>query len=308
MEFRNTKINLSWINERAATDPAAFVAEEEAAYRKEMLDIADEILSNGVCKIVMLAGPSSSGKTTSAYMLKAEFIKRGIKSAVVSLDDFYGGGHELPKLENGEPNFESIYALDLDEIERCFSEIIKHGKSNIPVFDFMNGKRSEKTYPLDVTNGIVIVEGLHALNPILISKLESACVKKIYVSVNTKIFGDNGKKLLSSRQLRLIRRLSRDFIYRNSSAENTLNLWTAVTQGEEKNLNCYKDSADINVITLHAYEPCIFREIILVMLENLDESSDNYKYAIAVREALKAFVSLSPDIVPSTSLIREFLK
>lgn len=300
-------LTVSKINSYAA-HPKEFIEDAELRYRDKVCELAETIAEDPQKKIVLLAGPSASGKTTTSHLLREELSSKNISSAVVSLDNFYGGSHPMPTLEDGSPDFESVYSLDVEQIHRCLREIIQNGFTNMPVFDFLKHRRSDDTALIDVRGGgILIVEGLHALNPVIADTLPAQNLFKIYISVNNSIYDDDGNKLLSSRKMRLMRRLSRDAVHRSSDALYTLHLWSAVVAGEEKYLYCFKPTADVRLGTLHDYEPCIFKNIILKLLENLPKTAENYDYAMSLAKALEQFQALSPEMVPDSSLIREFL-
>lgn len=298
---------LSSINFSAKNDPLGFITCSEERYHNEIKSLAEKILNNEKYKIVLLAGPSGSGKTTTAHILKEYLFNIGLSAQVVSLDNFYLTTDKMPRLSNGQPDFETVYSLDIAEIYRCFSQIISVGKTDMPIFNFSKKSREEKLHTIDVSKGgIIIVEGLHALNPILYEKLPSDSLLKVYISVNDYVT-HNSKKLLSSRKMRLARRLSRDYIYRNTTPMQTLKLWTSVVEGEEKYLYCFKDTADLVIKTFHMYEPCVFRDVVYTLLKDLPETAENYNYAIELREALLRFEAISVQLVPENSLLREFI-
>ena len=243
----------------ALNDPKTLIEISEKKYDDELNDLVEKIVNNRNFKIVLLAGPSGSGKTTTAHIIKNKIMAFGKDAEVVSLDHFFLSMDEMPLQENGEKDFESVYSLDIPEIHRCFSELISAGKTDIPVFNFNIAARDGR-HSIDLSEGgILIVEGLHALNPLLTNKLNQDNLFKIYISVNRTVVDDNGNKLLSSRQLRLIRRMSRDFLYRNTSAIGTLKLWTSVVKGEEKYLYCFKDTADLNFLHFIALNPVFLK-------------------------------------------------
>lgn len=285
-----------------------FIAATEQGYHNKIFDAVDNIIRDKNKKIVLVAGPSASGKTTTSMFLCNEFKKRGVEATVVSLDNFYGLEEDMPRLPNGRADYETVYALDLKEVERAFKEIIEKGKTDIPVFDFLNHTRSHERQIIDISNGgILIVEGLHAINPVIYENLPSESLFKIYISVNQSIYNNDGSVLLNSRQLRLIRRLCRDSVYRSSDAKNTLRLWTMVVEGEQKYLYHLKPTADLRFITLHDYEPCLFKNIALRLLENLPADSENYEEAMYIKEALLNFNSIETASIPKTSLMQEFI-
>ncbi len=296
------------INQDAGQNPTTMIAAAETEYDETITRLAAQIRQNKKIKMVLLAGPSGSGKTTTAHILRDKLVCEGMSAEVVSLDHFYLSASDMPKQENGELDFETVYALDIPEIHRTFRELMETGRTVIPTFNFVTKKR-DQSHPIDLLgHGICIVEGLHALNPVLTEGLERDGLFRIYISANQTIYDERGEVVLSSRQIRLVRRLSRDFIYRDSSAAETLSLWTGVVKGEEKYLYCFKNTADMQFVTFHRFEPCVFRDIILSLLSDLPETAENYEYAMRVKDALEGFVPLSPDLVPETSLIREFLK
>lgn len=299
---------LSVINRLAKENREELISKSEERYRSEIDRLVSLVAENEKYKIILLAGPSGSGKTTTAHMVKDTFAQRGIIAQVVSLDNFYMTADKMPRLPNGDPDFESVYSLDIPEIHRCFYEIITKDKTSIPIFDFTKGGRLDEPYEIDIhDHGIIIVEGIHALNPILTEHLPNINLLKVYISVNCAVYDDSGKEILSSRKMRLARRMSRDFIYRNTSAERTLKMWTAVIEGEEKYLYRFKETADMRFSTFHNFEPCIFKDIIVKMLEKLPDGTDNYDYAMSLKCGLEQFESLSTSLVPETSLIREFI-
>lgn len=298
---------LSKINNLALNEPEKLIENAEKQYDDELNELVNKIIANNDYKIILLAGPSGSGKTTTAHIIKNKLINSGKDAEVVSLDHFFLPMEKMPLQENGDKDFESVYSLDIPEIHRCFEELITNGKTVIPNFNFKSASR-EDGHLIDISDGgILIVEGLHALNPILTNELNQNNLFKIYISVNQTVIDDNGNRLLSSKQIRLIRRMSRDYLYRNTNAERTLKLWTAVVKGEEKFLYCFKDTADIKLITFHSFEPCIFKNIIVDLLKNLPITADNYEYIMSAKKALERFVSLDLNLVPETSLIREFI-
>lgn len=293
---------------RASRYPEEFIKNAEKRYLKEVYSAAERIADNDNIKIVALAGPSASGKTTTAHILCDRLAKIGEKTTVVSLDDFYLTPEQLPVLPNGSRDFESVNALNINLIKKCFYEIITFGKTMLPRYDFINKKSIENDRLCDITdNGIVIVEGLHALNPLITDLVPRDNIFKAYISVNCSIEDDFGEQLLSSRQIRLVRRALRDRIFRGSSINNTLALWNGVVEGERKYLYLFKNTADAQIRTLHVYEPCIYRDEFLKLKDEISENTVCYDYFMRTLNAIEKFKSLSPELVPERSLIREFI-
>ena len=303
------KLTVSRINNEVNNNLADFISRCEKRYREEIGAIVDSIKNDDSKKIIMIAGPSGSGKTTTAHILCERLELIGKTTSVVSLDDFYLNRENAPLDEEGNPDFETVHSLDIPEINRCFEQVLETGVSMMPVFDFVTGKRKEERKKVDISGGgLLIVEGLHALNPLLSEQLPKENIFKIYISVSTSIFDDDMSVLLTSRQMRLIRRMSRDSIYRNTTPQQTYDMWERVFLGEQKYLYGFKPTADRIIATLHDYEPCIFKDRVLSLLSLISPESEDYEYVLSTINALEKFVSADESAVPEDSLIREFIK
>ncbi len=305
MSSLNNKIE--YINEMAK-EPKSFIAKCEERYQKIIDGIAQRIIDEEGREIVMLAGPSSAGKTTTARKLSESLIKKGVKTYVLSLDDFYLNREDIPYLPDGSQDFETVYALDLECFERCVNALLRGETVKNPVFDFTTGKRSDTKFN-EITLGdedVVIIEGLHALNPVITEKIVGKLLK-IYINVSSRIYDEKGNIILNKRNMRFIRRMVRDYKFRDSSVENTYKLWKNVTAGEDKYLFPFRDNADIKANTIHLYESCVLKYQALPLL--LDDSiSDEFKSeARRLAKALEEFCDIAEDFVPKDSLLREFL-
>ena len=299
---------LSSINDAVKSDPVSFIAECEENYKSQVAAAAKRIADNDDIKIVAIAGPSGSGKTTTAHILMRELELLGEKTAVVSLDDFYLPFEKMPVGADGQKDIESVAALDLPRIEKAFSDIVNTGGALLPKFDFLTKTRIENASRIDIgQRGIAIVEGLHAMNPLLTDGVARKNILKIYISVNMPVEDENGAPILKSRHLRLVRRILRDEKFRGARARETLCLWDNVIKGEEKYLYRFKDTADICLTTLHAFEPCVYKEPFLRMRDGVDESTPSYSYFIKAANALELFCGIESKLVPEDSLIREFI-
>lgn len=300
---------LEIINQQAKECPEEFIKISENEYKNELDELSDLISGNKNIKIVSLAGPSGSGKTTTAHILCENLKSKGRNTTVLSLDDFYLPTEQLPVLPDGRKDIESVNSLDLALLRKCFKEIIQIGKTLLPRYDFKTKTRFLDDNPIDISqnNGIVIVEGLHALNPHITELVPAENIYKIYISVNCPIKMENGDFLLSSRQIRLIRRTLRDRIFRNTDINTTLSLWNGVVEGERKYLYCFKETADFQLITLHPYEVCIYKRFFLELEECVKKDSPCYDYFMGTVNALKKFNSMDIQLVPENSLIREFI-
>ena len=292
----------------ASKNPLEFIKNAEKNYLREVYDAAKRIADNDNIKIVSIAGPSGSGKTTTAHILCDRLLKIGEKPIVVSLDDFYYPPEKLPLLPDGKKDFESVNSLNITLLEKCFSEIIKYGKTCLPKYDFHNKISMENHTSIDITDGgIVIVEGLHALNPIITDLVPRENIFKAYISVNCSIMDNYGEQLLSSRQIRLVRRVLRDRIFRNTSVSNTLSMWNGVVAGERKYLYCFKNTADAQIRTLHSFEPCVYRDAFVSLKDEVTPDTVCYEYFMRTINAIEKFESLDSKYVPKNSLIREFI-
>lgn len=295
------------INE-AAKNPQELIKISEEQYIKEVYSAAQKIADDDRIKIVSLAGPSGSGKTTTAHILCDRLEQLGEKTIVVSLDDFYLPDDKLPVLENGKKDIESVNALNIPLINKCFNEIITSGKTMLPRFDFAKKQSVLNGRIADIgERGIIIAEGLHALNPLITDLVPRENIFKMYISINCSIEDAYGEQLLSSRQLRLVRRSLRDSIFRGTSITQTLKLWHGVVEGERKYLYCFKNSADVKIKTLHPYEPCVYRNDFLKLKNDVTPDTVGYEYFMRTVNAIEKFDSIDSKFIPKTSLIREFI-
>ncbi len=299
---------LEYINDLALNDPAELVRRSETRFDNILNDITARIAGDDGREIVMLAGPSASGKTTTANKIAQKCTARGMQTYVVSLDDFYLDRDKIPRDESGKPDFETVYALDLPKFSETIRLLLSGAATDLPIFDFTTGKRSDEVRTVTLgEQDAVVVEGLHALNPLITDALPQKNLLKIYISVSSRIYNEKGKIILNKRNLRFLRRMTRDYLFRASSVENTYNLWESVRNGEDKYLFPYRDCADVKINSVHLSAPCVFRDTCLAMLENADLSGAQKKDAEELAAALRLFVPISPSLIPETSLLREFL-
>ncbi len=300
------ELNLKVLNQNITNDTKALIASSEAAYKELISSVCAKIESRRELKIVLLAGPSGSGKTTSANLLADRLISDGKAASVVSLDDFYreSSDPEYPLLENGKRDFETVDALDIPLLQKTLANIADGKEYSIPKFDFKLGGRSEmRNYP-KTNDGIVIIEGLHALNPRVFSLLPPEKLLKIFISVSTNII-DRGAIILSGRKIRFLRRMVRDSIYRGSNAEETLSMWAGVLKGEDKYLYPNRQNADIEFNTFHPYELGVMRHFAERLISQ--KLAEKNPYAKTVLSAVSLVEPISLSNVPENSLIREFV-
>lgn len=297
-----TKIDIKKINELADENPYKLVQMAEEKYAAQLRQIANEISVRGQ-KIVLISGPSSSGKTTSSFRLRAELKKLGIDSHTLNMDQFFLDMDTLPLRDDGKPDIEGICALDVATLQKCFREILSTGKTKTPQFDFATHKRKSEWVECKLkAHDIIIMEGIHALNPQIVEGLELDKIFRIYLCCDEN-FVCGRKTVLYPRQLRLLRRIARDKRERHCPIEETIDMWEEVCRGEDKNITPFKKTADFVLNTIHCYEPLLYKQILLDEFHNLSHIGQ-----IAVfLEKFKMCSTISPDTLPENSLIREFV-
>ncbi len=309
--YRRYALTLRQINEMAKRNPAELINSIESAYREDVRDIARSLCKStgDGCAVVMLAGPSASGKTTTAKMLQEELLTLGCGSEIISMDNFYLGEENVPRTSDGKPDFETVYALNIPQIESCIQSLLCVGECDIAQFDFSLSKPRKETLHIDLTGDCVaIIEGIHALNPIFTRHIKQTHgLKKMYISVKQGIRGFAADYALSAQEVRLLRRLVRDYKFRCSSAEHTLGMWDNVIRSEEVNIAPYKYESDITLNSIHIYEPCVTAQFAIPILSEIPRSSELYDYSRELMERAYEFEAIDEELVPQNSLIREFI-
>ena len=287
-------------------DPAVAVADAERAYTEKINEIASLIVERGSIRVLLLSGPSGSGKTTTANLICDRIKALGERSVVVSLDNFYRDANdpEYPILENGERDFESPYALDIPSLIVTLADIISGREFSVPRYDFKIGGRVEISRYPSFADGCVIIEGIHALNPLLSDPFPADAVLKLFVSVSTNI-NDGSRRILSGKKLRFVRRMVRDSLYRGADVKRTLAMWENVLDGEEKYLYPFKELADVRFDTFHTFEPAVMKPYAMRLLTN--SVTDQSIYAEIIADALARLPEYPSQLVPESSLIREFI-
>lgn len=299
---------LSLINKNATDNTCEFISACENRFHSTVNEVAETFLADPECDIVLLAGPSSSGKTTTAGILAQKIINSGRKAYIVSLDDFYLNREDIPVNEDGMKDYENVTALDIGLMHKCFNDLIVNRKADLPIFDFMTGARSAQTKHIELRkDDVIIVEGLHALNPVITDGLDENHLYRIYISVSSRVSDDDGNILLNKRSLRFIRRMIRDYLHRNSPVENTFYMWQGVMKGEDKFLFPFETYADVKINSFHAYETCIFKNEALRLLSEVGKDSEFFEKAQELISAISLFKEIDPSFLPEKSLLNEFL-
>lgn len=306
--YRRYACDINRINEEAKNNARALVTMTEELYRNDLKWIAGQILGNeGHRHVVMLSGPSSSGKTTTSKKLCDEFISHGVDVQLISMDDFYLGVDYVGRLPNGKPDFESVDSLDIPLIRKSIHELSTTGECVIPIYDFEHSRRSDKTRTIKLgKESVIIMEGIHALNPIFSKGSSKAEVVKVYTAVKQGI-KNNEDYVLTNREIRFIRRIVRDYHFRKVDPVYMLSMWGSVIEGEKKYIRPYRYTSDFTINSIHIYEPCVLKTIALPVLEAIPASNPHYDFVCRIKEALCRFETIDNSIVPENSLLREFI-
>ena len=279
----------------------------EALQEKKISHIADEIAARKGVKLVLLAGPSSSGKTTTCKRLSIQLLANGIKPLQISLDDYFVDREHTPKDETGEYDYESIYALNLKLINDQFNALFRGEEVELPKYNFQTGKseRSGKKLRMDEHN-MLVVEGIHALNPELTAQIPEEQKFRVYASALTTILLDS-HNYIPTTDNRLLRRIIRDYKYRGVSAQETIHRWPSVRAGENKWIFPYQENADAMFNTAMLYELAAIKTQAEPLLELVPENCEEYSEAYRLLKFLKYFKPIPYRQLPPTSLLREFL-
>ena len=279
----------------------------EALQEKKLAKIAEEIASREGVKLVLLAGPSSSGKTTSCKRLSIQLAVNGLKPLQISLDDYFVDRDKTPKDENGEFDFESIYALNLDLLNEQFNALFRGEEVELPKYDFPSGKsvKSGKKLKLE-PNNVLVVEGIHALNPELTAHVPEEQIFRVYASALTTILLDN-HNYIPTTDNRLLRRIIRDYKYRGVAAQETIRRWPSVRSGENKWIFPFQENADAMLNTAMLYELSVLKMQAEPLLQQVPENCEEFAEAYRLLKFLKYFKGIPYNNLPPTSLLREFL-
>jgi uridine kinase len=281
----------------------------EALHEKKISQIADMIVKNKEKgRIILIAGPSSSGKTSFAQRLSIQLRVNKLNPVSISLDDYFVNREDTPKDKDGNYDFESIYAIDLDLFNDHLEKLILGYEIEIPYFNFKTGKREYIGKKLKVTeNQPIIMEGIHGLNDLLTESIPDGNKFKIYVSALTQLNLDEHNRIPTT-DLRLIRRIVRDNQFRGHSAVRTIQMWPLVRRGEEKNIFPYQEKADIMFNSASVYELAVLKKYVEPLLREIDENTKEYREAKRLLKFLQYFVPIEEEVdIPPTSILREFI-
>lgn len=285
-----------------------FIDIAETHQEKCISDIASQIVKSKKVRVVLIAGPSSSGKTTSAKKLGLELQAMGYTPKLISLDCYYAGRDKAPLDENGKPDYECLEALNVELLNQNLVDLFAGKEVNIPSYDFHTGTSffEEKNKMTLADNEILIMEGIHGLNPKLTAKVPEECKFKIYLSALTQLNLDDHNRISTSDN-RLIRRIVRDNNFRGKPAEGTIAMWPSVQKGEELHIFPFHNNADAILNTALDYELSILRVYAAPLLRRVPPTMAEYSEAQRLLNFLENFATIAPTEVPPRSIIREFI-
>lgn len=279
----------------------------EALHEKKIAQIADKILERPKVKVVLIAGPSASGKTTSAQRLCIQLRVNGLKPHVISLDDYFVNREHTPKDEDGKYDFESIDAIDVELFNEHLTKLIKGEEVEIPRFNFITGQRNPVGRKLKLNeHEILIIEGIHGLNERLTYSIPKENKFKIYVSCLTQLNIDYHNRIPTT-DTRLIRRMVRDNQYRGIPAEKTMELWSSVRRGENRNIFPFQEEADVMFNSVLIYELAALKQKAEPLLFGINRNSPYYSEAKRLLKFLEYFLPIDTTTIPINSILREFI-
>ena len=279
----------------------------EALHEKKISDIADKIVNKNDVKVVLIAGPSSSGKTTFAKRLGLQLGLNGLKPVTISVDNYFVERTETPLDENGNYNFECLEAIDLKLFNHDLIELLKGNEILMPTFNFKTGHKEYTGETMKLgKDEILVIEGIHCLNDELTSAIPRENKYKIYIS-NLTVLNIDYFNRISTTDSRLIRRIVRDYKFRSYNAIHTLQIWNSVNRGEEQYIYPFQEEADSMFNTSLVYEFCVLKKFAVPLLESINSSYAEYSEARRLLEFLKYFETIDIENVPKNSLLREFI-
>ena len=301
--------NVAAINKQVlAGNASELIKVSEAIHERKVVQIADMIYSRkDNVRIVLISGPSSSGKTTFSKRLAIQLKVAGLRPYTISLDNYFVDREHTPRDEHGEYDFESLHALDIEYFNNDLIQLLKGKEVELPKFSFETGKRFFDGTKLTIeSNGIIIIEGIHALNPDLTPLIEAEKKFKVYISALTSLSID-GTNRIPTTDNRLIRRIIRDHRYRGYSALDTISRWESVRRGEDHNIFPFQEEADVMFNSALLYELGILKSYAEPVIRDVPMNVPEYAEAVRLIKFLSYFVSIPPDEIPPTSILREFL-
>lgn len=279
----------------------------EARYSEELTEAAKRIKSARK-RLVLIAGPSSSGKTTTAARLKSQLHSLGINAVPISLDDYYMDKALMPKNADGEPDYEALASIDYRLFNKTVEALANGEEAVLPAYDFMRSRIIKNAQTLRLhENDVIITEGIHGLNPLIAHNIPDSQKFRIYCAP-VSAMDDAAGRHISSRTIRMARRLIRDHYFRNTDYKRTFELWTNQELSAEKNIYPYTDSADVILNTSLPYELCVYRDYLLnEVLGSASDTDENIETIAYLRGLVSELLPISRELVPENSIVREFV-
>ena len=288
-------------------DMREVVLVQEAHQERQIGEIAKQISEKGNTRFVLIAGPSSSGKTTFSHRLSIQLRVNGLKPHPIAVDNYFVDREHTPRDEDGNYNFECLEAIDIEKFNTDMEALLRGEEVYLPVFDFKTGKRKYENRPKRLgPDDILVIEGIHCLNPKLTEAMKDEYKFKIYISALTQLNIDEHNRIPST-DGRLIRRIVRDARTRGSSAMRTISMWPSVRRGEERNIFPYQEQADVMFNSSLLYELAVLKQYVEPLLFGVDKESEEYLEAKRLLKFFDYFVGIGSEYVPTNSLLREFI-
>ncbi len=283
------------------------IESNELLFNMQISRCAEEIVKNSEKKVILIAGPSSSGKTTTTKRLASYLKVRGLKPIMISVDDYFVDRVKTPKDENGEYDYECLMAINIEKFNKDLNDLLSGKKIRLPRYDFIAGKSELSDTEVSLSeNGLILIEGLHTLNDDLTPQINEMFKYKIYLSPFIPLNIDR-HNYISTLDLRLLRRIIRDNRYRGMSVSDTINIWQSVRNGEEKYIFPYIHQADVIVNTALVYEIGVVRVYAEPLLYSVEPDSPYYEEARRLITFLKRFYMIPTEYIPKDSILREFI-
>lgn len=297
-------INVNEVSQQLENNYLKVMLDSESAYRGQLFKVVNTVLKHrNKYKMILLGGPSCAGKTTTANLIKGIIESKHKKAIVISMDDFFVDREKTPLLPNGMKDYDGLRAVNLEQMEECFSTFFKKGEAKFPRYNFETGLNEKDFYKYnDKDNPVIIFEGIHVLNPELIKHVGVKDVFKIYISALTGFIGNNGS-VMNTRQVRFVRRMIRDTERRSVNPEKALKSWRNVCEAEDSYITPFKDDVDFQINTTHRFEVALYKtEFFKIMAESRD-ILESLSFLYVFDET----VSITRDKLPDTTLMWEFI-
>lgn len=280
---------------------------QEALQERRIGEIAKDIVDRGGVKFVMIAGPSSSGKTTFSHRLSVQLQSYGLKPHPIAVDDYFVDREKTPRDENGDYNFECLEAIDIEQFNKDMCDLLEGKTVELPSFNFKTGKREYKgNYKTLGPDDVLVIEGIHGLNDKMSHALPAASKYKIYISALTSLNVDEHNRIPTT-DGRLLRRMVRDARTRGASAKRTIEMWPSVRRGEEENIFPFQESADATFNSVLIYELAVLKQFAEPLLFSIEKTDPEYYEAKRLLKFLEYFLGVSSEDLPNNSIVREFV-